>query len=138
MRKTTRFGISMDSGLLKKFDALLAGKGYSNRSEAIRDLVREQLVREKWEHDEEETVGTITIIYDHHQRDLQERLTAQQHEQHGTVISSMHVHLDHDHCLEVLAVKGKARTLRLLADEIISIKGVQHGKLVMTSSGRDF
>jgi CopG family nickel-responsive transcriptional regulator len=133
-----RFGISMDSNLLHQFDGLIAKHGYSNRSEAFRDLVRDRLVREEWQSDGtdmEERVGTITIIYDHHKRDLTENLTEQQHRQHNSVISMMHVHLDHHNCLEVLAVKGKAKEIQKIADDLISTKGVKHGKLVMTTTG---
>lgn len=137
MNKTTRFGISMDADLLGKFDARIAARGYATRSEAIRDLVRETLIRDEWERSDRETIGTITIIYDHHEHDVQERLTHHQHEHHHQIISSMHVHLDHNNCLEVLAVKGRSEEIRSLADSIISTTGVKHGKLVMTSSGRD-
>ncbi|MBN2416663.1 nickel-responsive transcriptional regulator NikR [bacterium] len=137
MKRITRFGISMDADLLAKFDARIGARGYATRSEAIRDLVREALIRDEWERSDRETIGTITIIYDHHQHDVQERLTHHQHEHHHQIISSMHVHLDHDNCLEVLAVKGNSEEIRSLADSIISTVGVKHGKLVMTSSGRD-
>lgn len=136
MSTITRFGISMDSKLLERFDRLIDEHGYSNRSEAFRDLVRDRLVKEEWEEDVE-TVGTITLIYDHHKRELQERLTHQQHQHHDSVVSTMHVHLDHDNCLEVLAVTGKARQIKRLADDLISTKGVKHGKLVMTSTGKN-
>ena len=137
MSGVTRFGISMDSTLLERFDQYLSGRGYSNRSEAIRDLVRDRLVQAEWSETREETVGTLTLIYDHHQRELQNRLTGHQHDHHGLVVSTMHVHLDHHHCLEVLAVKGPAGDLRKLADEMLSLRGVKHGKLVMTSSGKN-
>ena len=136
MKQTTRFGISMDAELLARFDAHINARGYTTRSEAIRDLVRDELIKETWEKSSEETIGTITIIYDHHQHDVQERLTHHQHNHHHQVISSMHVHLDHDNCLEVLAVKGKSGDIQALADGIISTVGVKHGKLVMTSSGK--
>jgi CopG family nickel-responsive transcriptional regulator len=137
MGHVTRFGISMDSSLLKRFDRLISSQGYKNRSEAFRDLIREQLVKEVWQTGETETVGTITIIYDHHTRELTENLTANQHNYHDHVIATMHVHLDHHHCLEVLAVRGKARKIKEIADDLISTRGVKHGKLVMTSTGKD-
>ena len=138
MGTITRFGISMDSNLLGRFDDYISQHGYSNRSEAFRDLARERLVRKEWEEDEDvETVGTITIIYDHHKRELMEHLTDHQHRHHRTVISTMHVHLDEENCLEVLAVRGKTKDLKKFADDLISMKGVKHGKLVMTSSGRN-
>ena len=137
MSTITRFGISMESKLLERFDRLIAEQGYSNRSEAFRDLVRERLVKEEWKEEGIETVGTITIIYDHHKRELMENLTKRQHKHHQSVISMMHVHLDHHNCLEVLAVKGEAREIKKIADDLISTKGVKHGKLVMTSTGKN-
>ena len=135
MSGITRFGISMDSQLLERFDDFISKRGYENRSEAIRDLVREQLVQEEWRQENIETVGTITLIYDHHQNELQERLTEFQHASHDIVISTMHVHLDHHNCLEVLVIKGRASEIRSFSDQLISTKGVKHGKLVMTSKG---
>ncbi len=138
MNRIIRFGISMDTKLLEQFDSLISRQGYSNRSEALRDLVRDRLVLEEWKEDEnQETVGTITLIYDHHKRDLTEKLTEQQHLWHDAVISSLHVHLDHDNCLEVLAVRGRSSEIKKFADELISTKGVKHGKLVMTSTGKN-
>ena len=139
MSSLTRFSISMNDTLLARFDALAEKLGYSNRSEAFRDLVRNRLVEEEWRQDakERETVGTITLIYDHHQRELADRLTEYQHQHHALVISTMHVHLDHDHCLEVLVVKGMSGSIQHLAGRLIGLKGVKHGKLVMTSSGKD-
>lgn len=137
MSKITRFGISMDESLLTRFDEYILQKEYVNRSEAIRDLVRDKLVQKEWQDENAETVGTITLIYDHHFSDLMEKLTEHQHEEHDVVISSMHVHLDHHNCLEVLAVKGKAKQIQKMADKLISTKGVKHGKLVMSSTGKD-
>lgn len=136
MSQITRFGISMDSQLLKRFDNFISQQGYANRSEAIRDLVRDRLIKEEWTNEEVETVGTITIIYDHHQRELTEKLVEHQHKEHDAVISMMHVHLDHHNCLEVLAVRGKAKHIKSLSDHLISTKGVKHGKLVMTTTGK--
>jgi CopG family nickel-responsive transcriptional regulator len=136
MSHISRFGVSMDATLLEQFDQFITNRGYSNRSEAVRDLVRNELVKAEWEHDDEETVGTLTLIFDHHQRELQNRLTGHQHKHHDMIISTMHVHLDHHHCLEVLAVKGRVEHIRQLADEMLSMKGVKHGKLVMTSTGK--
>ena len=137
MSPITRFGISMDSKLLNRFDKLISEQGYSNRSEAFRDLVRDRLVKEEWESEELETVGTITIIYDHHKRELAETIIDHQHHRHDFIISTLHVHLDVHNCLEVLAVKGKAKDIKKIADELISTKGVKHGKLVMTSTGEN-
>ena len=137
MGQITRFGISMDDKLLSRFDEYISEHGYANRSEAIRDLVRERLVKEEWANEAAETVGTITLVYDHHQRELTEKLTEQQHHWHSQILSTLHVHLDAHHCLEVLAVRGKTSVLRKIADQLISAKGVKHGKLVMTSTGKN-
>ena len=137
MGETVRFGISIDDALLESFDRLIDRKGYANRSEAIRDLIRGALVELKWEADEEDTVGTITLVYNHHVRDLSDKLTEQQHAHHDQVISALHVHLDAHNCLEVLVVRGKAREVKKIADELIGVKGVKHGKLVMTTSGEE-
>jgi CopG family nickel-responsive transcriptional regulator len=123
--------------LLESFDQLIENKGYMNRSEAIRDLIRASLVELKWEYGEEETVGTVTLVYDHHVRDLSDKLTEQQHAHHDKVISALHVHLDAHNCLEVLVVRGKAREVKKIADELIKVKGVKHGKLVMTTTGEE-
>ena len=136
MGDLARFGISIDEMLLERFDQLIEDKGYRNRSEAIRDLIRNALVEDEWRHDETETVGTVTIVYDHHTRDLGDKLTEHQHSHHDSIISAMHVHLDSHHCLEVVVVKGAAREVRKLADELIGTKGVKHGKLVTTTTGK--
>jgi CopG family transcriptional regulator, nickel-responsive regulator len=139
MGETVRFGISIDDELLGRFDALSAEKGYVNRSEAIRDLIRDALVERTWESGVEdlgeETVGTVTLVYDHHVRDLSDRLTEQQHNHHHEIVSALHIHLDAHNCLEVLVVRGKAAVVRKIADELIGVKGVKHGKLVMTTTG---
>jgi CopG family transcriptional regulator, nickel-responsive regulator len=137
MGQITRFGISMDDKLLARFDEYMAEHGYANRSEAIRDLVRERLINDEWKNENGETVGTITLVYDHHQRDLTEKLTEQQHHYHSQILSTLHVHLDARHCLEVLAVRGKTSILKKIADQLISARGVKHGKLVMTSTGKN-
>ncbi|HAF70472.1 MAG: Putative nickel-responsive regulator [Acetothermia bacterium 64_32] len=130
-----RFGVSMDEELLARFDELIVRQGYANRSEAIRDLVRERLVRQEWRAGEE-VVGVITLVYDHHVRNLEERITDIQHEQFHKVISTMHIHLDHDHCLEVIAVKGKGAEIAELASKLIGLKGVRHGRLTATTTGK--
>ena len=137
MGETIRFGISIDDKLLDSFDRLIETKGYMNRSEAIRDLIRAALVELKWEGGEEETVGTVTLVYDHHVRDLSDKLTEQQHSHHEQIISALHVHLDAHKCLEVLVVRGKSRDVKKIADELIGVKGVKHGKLVMTTTGEE-
>jgi CopG family nickel-responsive transcriptional regulator len=136
MAGLTRFGISIDDRLLKRFDELLAQKGYVNRSEAIRDLIRGALVEAEWAREDEETVGTVTLVYDHHTRDLADKLTEQQHSRHDAIVSALHVHLDAHHCLEVVVVRGQAREVKRLADELIGTKGVKHGKLVTTTTGK--
>lgn len=135
MKKLVRFGVSLDSDLLDRFDDLLARKGYTNRSEAIRDLIRDTLVEQEWDTNEE-TVGTVTIVYDHHVRALTDKLTSIQHEFQHRIVSGMHVHLDHDHCLEVLVVRGKGSEIRQVADTLIGTKGVKHGKLATTTTGK--
>lgn len=132
----TRFGISIDSKLLDRFDALIEEKNYANRSEAIRDLIRDDLVKREWEKQAGEKVGTITLIYDHHCHEVSEKLTELQHRHHHHIVSAMHIHLDHDYCLEVLAVRGDGRALQRLADEVIGLKGIIHGKWVGTVSGK--
>ncbi len=131
-----RFGISLDSSLLGNFDALIRRKGYGNRSEAIRDLIRNSLVQEEWEQGAKETVGSITIVYSHDTRELTDTLTDIQHSHHASVISSMHVHLDHHNCLEVIVVKGKGTAIQKIADRLIGTKGVKHGKLILTTTGK--
>ena len=137
MDDTVRFGVSMDSGLLKQFDKYITEKGYANRSEAIRDLIRNNLVEKEWEVGTGETVGTITIIYNHHKRELPDTLTSIQHKYHTAMISTLHVHLDAHNCLEVLVVKGKAREIKIIADRLIGTKGVKHGKLTTTTLGKN-
>jgi len=136
MSDLTRFGISIDDRLLKRFDDLIADKGYVNRSEAIRDLIRNALVEDACAQEDEEIVGTVTLVYDHHTRDLADKLTEQQHSHHEAIVSALHVHLDAHHCLEVVVVKGKAKSVRRLADELIGTKGVKHGKLVTSTTGK--
>jgi CopG family nickel-responsive transcriptional regulator len=137
MSDLVRFGISIDGRLLGRFDELIERKGYVNRSEALRDLIRNTLVDDQWTRGDEEIVGTVTLVYDHHTRDLSDKLTEQQHSHHGSIVSALHVHLDAHHCLEVVVVRGKASAVRALADELIGTKGVKHGKLVTSTTGKD-
>jgi CopG family transcriptional regulator, nickel-responsive regulator len=130
-----RTGVALDSDLLKRFDHFIRSEGYSNRSEAFRDLIRDRLSSAHLRSGAAFVVGTITLIYDHHARLLAEKLTELQHAYHKNIISSVHSHLDHDMCLEVVVVKGKPKTVQELADRLIGTKGVQHGKLVMSSPG---
>ena len=135
MTNLARFGISIDSHLLSRFDELLSEKGYVNRSEAIRDLIRNALVENQVARlDQTPTVGTVTLVYDHHTRDLSDKLTEHQHSHHDAIVSTLHVHLDAHHCLEVVVVRGAAVHVKRLADELIGTKGVKHGKLVLTTA----
>lgn len=133
---TVRFGMSIEDTLLEKFDGLIRKQGYQNRSEAIRDLIRDRLVSEQWEAGTEETAGTITIVYSHDTRELTDTLTDIQHRHHAAVVSTMHIHLDGHNCLEVLVVRGRAGQIRGIADRLIGTKGVKHGKLTLTTTGR--
>jgi CopG family nickel-responsive transcriptional regulator len=128
-----RFGVSMEEPLLKRFDWICRQKGYASRSEAIRDMVRDLLVEQDLQKEETETVGTVTVIYDHHQRELEEKLTDYQHHFLQAIVSTLHVHLDHHRCLEVLVLRGKAKEVKKIADGLIATKGVKHGKLVITA-----
>ena len=125
--------MSIDAELLQRFDSFIADKGYENRSEAFRDLIRDRLVGSVVVAGSALVVGTVTLIYDHHTRLLPEKLTDLQHESHSIVISTLHAHLDHENCLEVVVLRGKSRDVQKLADRLISTKGVQHGRLVMSS-----
>ena len=128
----SRIGIALDSELLKRFDRSIARRGYTNRSEAFRDLIRDRLVTEQTAAPDAIVVGTVTLIYDHHASGITEKLTEVQHEHHELVVSTSHAHLDHDSCLEVLIVHGKSSKVEQFADLLIGLKGVQHGRLVMT------
>lgn len=131
----SRIGVALDSDLLKRFDRSIAQRGYTNRSEAFRDLIRDQLVNEQTATPEAAVVGTITLIYDHHAHGVSEKLTELQHAHHELIVSTTHAHLDHDSCLEVLIVHGKSAKVGQFADRLIGLKGVQHGRLVMTAPG---
>jgi CopG family nickel-responsive transcriptional regulator len=135
MGELSRIGVAIDSDLLRKFDDLIAERGYTNRSEAFRDLIRNELVETQWEKPDSMVVGTVTLVYDHHVRLLNEKLTDLQHDFHANILSTLHVHLDHDHCLEVLVVRGKVSEVKRVAGALISAKGVKHGRLTITTSG---
>lgn len=137
MAKTIRFGVSLDNALLERFDALCKKRGSPNRSEAIRDLIRAALVEARWEEENALVAGTLTMIYNHHKSDLAQRLTEEQHAYHHLIVTSLHVHLDHDNCLEVLVLRGEAGLLRELAHRLLSIKGVKTGRLTLGSAGQD-
>jgi CopG family nickel-responsive transcriptional regulator len=135
MTDLARFGISIEKRLLGNFDQMITEKGYRNRSEAIRDMIRSALVEEQLSRtDDTPTVGTVTLVYDHHTRDLSEKLTGHQHSHHDAIVSALHVHLDAHNCLEIVVVRGTAAQVKRLADELIGTKGVKHGKLVLTTA----
>jgi CopG family transcriptional regulator, nickel-responsive regulator len=137
MSGLSRIGVAIDSGLLDKFDKLIGQRGYTNRSEAFRDLIRDELVEKTWESPDSLVVGTVTLVYDHHVRLLNEKLTGIQHDFHHAILSTLHVHLDHDNCLEVLVVRGRSADVRKVADSLISTKGVKHGRLTITTTGAE-
>lgn len=136
MSVLVRFGVSLKKGLLEKFDSHIREKRYNNRSEALRDLIRQELVKKEWETGKF-VAGAITLIYDHHARDLLSKLTDIQHNFQTLIISTQHIHLDHDNCLEIIAVKGLSNEVQKLADMLRSVKGVAHGTLSMSSTGRE-
>lgn len=137
MGETIRFGVSLDSELLERFDALIAEKCYQTRSEAIRDLLRNALVQREWEEVSGELVGTLTLVYDHHHSDLSKKLTDIQHDGLDWIVTTLHIHLDHHNCMEVLVLKGPGGSIKELAQRLISIKGVKHGKLSLATTGRE-
>jgi CopG family transcriptional regulator, nickel-responsive regulator len=135
MAELCRIGVAINEDLLAKFDQLIEKRGYANRSEAFRDLIRKELVEDVWGSPDAEVFGTVTLVYDHHVRLLTEKLTELQHKYHAAILSSLHVHLDHDNCLEVILVRGKAAVVRKLSDALIATKGVKHGRFTATTSG---
>jgi CopG family nickel-responsive transcriptional regulator len=135
MSKLVRFGVSLGRDLLDRFDAFIAERGYASRSEALRDLIRASLVEEEWRKGGEVT-GAITLVYDRRKKDLVNRLTDLQHDAHNLIISTQHIHLDHNHCLEIIAVRGRASEARRLADSLRSVKGVLQGTVNMASTGK--
>ena len=136
MSEIVRFGVSLEKELLEKFDILIKEKKYSNRSEAIRDLIRENLVKREWV-EGKEVAGAITLVFDHHKRDLVNNLTGIQHDFHQLIISSQHIHLDHDNCLEIIVVRGKPTEVRELADKLRAAKGVKYGSLSIATTGKE-
>jgi CopG family nickel-responsive transcriptional regulator len=136
MSEIVRFGVSLEKELLEKFDRLIEEKKYPNRSEAIRDLIRENLVKREWI-EGKEVAGAITLVFDHHRRDLVNILTDIQHDFHQLIISSQHIHLDHDNCLEIIVVRGKPAEARKLADKLKVTKGVKYGSLSIATTGKD-
>lgn len=135
--EVARLSISLPAGLLEQLDEMVHEKSYDNRSLAIADMIRDDLVEHRQQRGSEQIVGTITLVYDHHKQHVQEALTDIQHDHHEVIVSAVHVHLDHHNCLEVLIVKGKATVVKQIADKLIAAKGVKHGKLTVTTTGKD-
>ena len=133
----SRFSVSLPPSLLRQLDDMARDKGYDNRSLAIADMIRDRLVEHHQKTENAEMVGTITLVYDHHKPHLQASLTDIQHDHHNLILSTVHIHLDHHNCLEVLLVQGRAKLIRKIADELIASKGVKHGKLTVTTTGKD-
>jgi CopG family nickel-responsive transcriptional regulator len=135
MGKTIRFGVSLDSALLEPFDALSAGRGCPSRSEAIRDLIRSALVQQEWEDSAAEVAATLTLVYDHHLSDLAQRVVSAQHDAHHLIVTTLHVHLDHRNCLEVLVLRGPGGEVRDLGKRLAAIRGVMFGSLTPATTG---
>ena len=136
MSAIVRFGVSLDGKLLSQFDSLIRGKNYTNRSEAVRDLIRQELIGKEWEGGGD-VAGAITLIYDHHRKDVLGKVIDVQHDDQDLIISTQHIHLDHNNCLEIIAVQGRARDVIKLAATLKSIKGVRHSSLNMASTGKE-
>jgi CopG family transcriptional regulator, nickel-responsive regulator len=136
MSQLSRTGVSLEEDLLKEFDRLIAKRGYQNRSEAIRDLIREALLAETVDSNKP-VVGTLTLVYDHHIPGLSQKLTETQHGAGAMVLAATHVHLDHHYCLEVIIMKGRSKDIQTIADRMLALRGVELGKLVLTNSGKD-
>ena len=132
-----RFSISLPAELAEQLEGMAHEKGYDNRSLAVADMIRAHLVEHQQQFVDKEIAGTITLLYDHHKQHVQAALTDIQHDHHEVIIATLHVHLDHQNCMEVLAVRGKAAVIKRIADELIAAKGVKHGKLTVTSTGKD-
>lgn len=135
MPKLSRFGVSLDTDLLKKFDQLIKGRSSSNRSNAFADLIRQELIKEEWAGGKE-VAGAITLIYNHHKRELLNKITDIQHDFQKLIVSTQHIHLDHHNCLEIVAVKGNAQEVRKLADTLRALKGMKHETLSMSTTGK--
>lgn len=134
MPELKRIGVALNDDLLDQFDELMGRRGYTNRSEAFRDLIRAELVNQAAQSRNARVVGTLTLVYDHHVRLLTDKLNSVQHEHHDLIVSTMHTHLDHDNCLEVIVLRGRAAEVQTLADTLLAVKGVKHGRLVVATS----
>ncbi len=137
MGQTIRFGVSLDSDLLEKFDKLCQDRCYQTRSEAIRDLIRKDLVQKQWEDENQEVAGTLTLVYNHHHSDLAQKMIELQHQALEVIITSLHVHIDTHNCLEVLVLRGPAQEVRNISQRLISTRGIKHGKLSLSTTGKD-
>ncbi len=136
MSKIYRFGISLEKKLIDDFDELIKRKKYQNRSEAIRDLIRKELVRHEWQSNTSEVAAAITLVYDHHQHGLSQKITHLQHDYYQEIITTQHIHLDHDNCLEVIVTRGKPPRIKEIADSLESLKGVKHCSVSMATTGK--
>ncbi len=138
MERTERFSISMPSSLVRRFDSYLREKGYSNRSEAIRDLIREKLIlEEEWSCDSPQVMGILVLVYDLHTREISDKVSSHQHRYHREIISTLHIHIDEHHCLEAVVIKGQPCKVREIASELGTMKGVLFYKLIPATTGRD-
>ena len=136
MSSLVRFGVSLEKELLKRFDACIKEKNYTNRSEAIRELIRDDLVKKEWQEDKE-VAGSITLVYNHHKRELVNLLIDIQHDYHNTILSTQHIHLDDDNCLEIIVIKGMPKKIKELYGKLKSTKGVKHGGFAMATTGKE-
>lgn len=137
MGNLLRFGVSLDSDLLQKFDKLCEKRRYKTRSEAIRDLIRKDLVEEEWANQEQEVTGTLTLVYNHHHSDLSRKMTEIQHQALDIVITSLHVHIDAHNCMEVLVLRGQVKEIKDFGRLLISTRGIKHGNLSLSTTGKD-
>ena len=133
-----RIGISLDKKLLKQFDKLIRGKGYPNRSEAVRDLIRDRLVEQEWAAPTGEVVATVLLVYDHHAMDLSQRMAELEHKAYHHIVATMHVHMDHDNCLEICILRGPGKAIKQLGEQLVSLRGVKHGRFIPGTMGRAF
>jgi CopG family nickel-responsive transcriptional regulator len=137
MSNVIRFGVSLDAGLLERFDKLCEKRQYQTRSEAIRDLIRKELVEEEWSDQDQEVTGTLTLVYNHHHSDLARKMTEIQHQALDIVISTLHVHIDAHNCMEVLVLRGPVKDIKDIGERLTSIRGIKHGNLSFSTTGKD-